>query len=432
MKRVIIVGAGPAGLFAADELAGSFDVVVVEQRDRVGGSGLVIDGKFNYHPRIGGDLTEFLSEEEGWGVIEEIDEAFRRYSISDDYYDEERLDELERKAMITGVRFIKIKQKHVGSDRLPEVMERFRNDLEGKGVRFELKTRAMDLRVAGGRVAEVLTDRGGVGCDFVLLAPGRSGLSWLKDQGDRLGLEVRFNPLDVGVRVEVRNEVMKEVVEDYRCHDPKFHIYTPTHEDFVRTFCVCYGGYVTKEAYEKDLYGVNGHSYSKSSGHSENTNFALLARMALTEPAEDTTEYGLSIASQANTLAGKRPLIQRLGDLKRGKRSTWERIDKSYVIPTLTDATPGDISMALPGRIIADMVEGLQLLDRVIPGLYSDSTLLYAPEIKFYARRIRTNRLLQTTIPNLFVAGDGAGVSRGIVGAAATGIIAARGIINIG
>ncbi len=406
-------------------------VTIIEQRKVVGGSGLVIDGKFNYHPRIGGNLTEFLEEEEAWRVLDKIDSTFRRYGVTDDYYDEEKLSELERRAATAGIRFIKIKQKHIGSDRLPPVMEEFRSDLEGRGVEFRLGTEAKALEPNEGLVKEVVTDDGRVGCDYALLAPGRSGYYWLKEQSDKLKLDVRFSPLDVGVRVEVRNDIMKEVVDDYKCHDPKFHIYTPTYEDFIRTFCVCYGGYVTKEAYEKDLYGVNGHSYSKSSDHSENTNFALLARIALTEPAEDTSEYGLSIAHQANTLAGKKPLIQRLGDLKRGKRSNWERIEKSYVSPTLRDATPGDISMALPGRIVTDMVEGLQLLDKVIPGVYSDSTLLYAPEIKFYARRIMTSKRLQTQISNLFVAGDGAGVSRGIVGAAATGIIAARGILSL-
>ena len=428
MGRVVIVGAGPAGLFAANELIDKVDVIVIDKRKLVGGAGLVIDGKFNFHPQIGGNLTEFVPQKEAWGIMNQIDETFEKYGVSDDYYDEERLNKLAIKTAKAGIRLIKIKQKHIGSDRLPEIMKEFKHDLESRGVEFKLDTKAQDLTLENNSITEIITDKENIKCDHVLLSPGRSGYSWIKDQCDKLGVEVKFNPLDVGVRVEVRNEIMKEIVEDFKCHDPKFHIRTPTHEDFVRTFCVCYRGYVTKEHYEKDLWGVNGHSYSKSSIHSENTNFAFLVSLGLTEPKEDTTEYGFSIARQANTLAGKRPLIQRVGDLKKGKRSTWDRIERSYVKPTLTDATPGDISMALPGRIMTDITEGLKMLNRVIPGVHSDSTLLYAPEIKFYARRVVTNGLLQTKIPNLFVAGDGAGVSRGIVGAAATGMIAARGI----
>jgi hypothetical protein len=161
---------------------------------------------------------------------------------------------------------------------------------------------------------------------------------------------------------------------------------------------------------------------------SNNCNFALLVRTKLTEPLENTTDYGRSIAKQTNTLGGGKPILQRLRDLRTGVRSTWERIEKSYVTPTLRDVTPSDISMAFSYRIVTDILEALDKLEKVIPGVGSDSTLLYAPEIKFYAMRIETNKMLQTAIPNIFVAGDGAGVSRGITIAAATGMIAANGI----
>jgi hypothetical protein len=221
---------------------------------------------------------------------------------------------------------------------------------------------------------------------------------------------------------------MEEIISGYGIWDPKFHIYTPSYDDFVRTFCVCPRGYVVEETYEDDLLGVNG--YSMRDTGSPNTNFALLTRVRLTHPLENTTEYGRRIAQLTNTLGGKRPILQRLGDLRSNRRSTWERINRSYVEPTLKDATPGDITMAYPSRLVKDLLEGLEMLDRVMPGVSSDSTLLYAPEIKFYAMRIQTNRQLRTAIPNLYVAGDGSGVSRGIVGAAATGIIAARGIVK--
>jgi len=235
-----------------------------------------------------------------------------------------------------------------------------------------------------------------------------------------------FNAIDVGVRVEVPNEVFDEVVNVHRCWDPKFHIYTPGYDDFARTFCVCPRGYVVKEAYEDELFGVNG--YSKRDTGSRNTNFALLVRVKLTEPLENTTEYGTRVAQLANTLGGHKPILQRLGDLRNHRRSTWDRLSRSYVEPTLREVTPGDISMAYPSRIVEDIRESLEMLDHVMPGVYSDSTLLYAPEIKFYAMRIKTDGRLRTSYRNLWVGGDGAGLSRGIVGAAATGIIAAMGI----
>jgi uncharacterized FAD-dependent dehydrogenase len=209
--------------------------------------------------------------------------------------------------------------------------------------------------------------------------------------------------------------------------DPKFHIYTRTFDDYVRTFCTCPNGFVVMEDYG-DYIGVNGHS--SNNVKSENTNFAFLTNIQLTKPVENTTEYGISIAKLATTIGGKMPIIQRLEDLRMGHRSTDSRLEKTYVKPTLKNATPGDISMALPHRIVTNIIEGLDKLDKVIPGVSSDSTLLYAPEIKFYSMRFIVEKNLETNIPNFFVAGDGAGLSRGIVASAATGIIAARGIME--
>ncbi|RJS90477.1 FAD-dependent oxidoreductase [Candidatus Bathyarchaeota archaeon] len=426
LARVVIVGAGPAGLFAANELAESFDVVILEMRNFVGGSGLHSDGKLNFHPFIGGDLTEFMSEEEAWKLVYYIRDLFHKFGVEGNEFDEKRLMDLETRAIRAGIRFIKIMQGHIGSDYLPKVMGNIQRYLEARGVEIKLGTRALSVEVKDGRVIGVKTDRGYEPCDYLLLAPGRIGSRWLIDLSKRLRIKMRFNPIDIGVRVEVPNEVMNEVIYEYKCWDPKFHIRTPSYDDFVRTFCVCPSGFVVKEEYEDNIFGVNGHSMRDTV--SNNTNFALLARIHLTKPLENTTQYGRRIAQLTNTLGGGKPILQRLGDLRNFKRSTWERINRSYVEPTLKDVTPGDIAMAYPERILKDLMEGMEMLDKVMPGINSDSTLLYAPEIKFYAMRIETDRSLRTSIPNLFVAGDGAGVSRGIVGAAATGIIAARGI----
>jgi len=427
LNKVLIVGAGPAGLFAAQQLADSCDVTIIEQKNCIGGAGLYSDGKMNFHPRIGGDLLEFLSDGDAIKILEEIKQTFKGYGMKDVGNDWEKLIELERRATTAGIKFIPIRQNHVGSDYLPKVMNNFKIDLEKKGVKFKLNTKVLDLVSKEQITAK--TDKGSEEADYAIIAPGRAGSLWLIEMAKKLDLKMRFNPVDIGVRVEALNDVLKEIVVDYQCWDPKFHIRTHQYDDDVRTFCVCPYGFVVKEFYEKDIFGVNGHSMKDKK--SNNCNFALLVRTKLTEPLENTTDYGRSIAKQTNTLGGGKPILQRLRDLRTGVRSTWERIEKSYVTPTLRDVTPGDISMAFSYRTVTDILEALDKLEKVIPGVGSDSTLLYAPEIKFYAMRIETNKMLQTAIPNIFVAGDGAGVSRGITIAAATGMIAANGIKSL-
>jgi uncharacterized FAD-dependent dehydrogenase len=240
-------------------------------------------------------------------------------------------------------------------------------------------------------------------------------------------IEARYGGIDIGVRVEVPAIVMDPVTKINR--DPKFHIRSRRYDDFVRTFCTNMRGFVVKEEYE-DFIATNGHSLANT--ESENTNFAFLVHVELTEPIENTTKYARSIAKLATTIGGGKPVLQRMGDLRRGRRSTKERLVKNLVVNTLKDVTPGDISMALPHRIVMDIIEGLETLNEIIPGVTSDSTLLYAPEVKFYAMHLKVDRNMETSIKNLFAAGDGAGLSRDIVNAAATGILAAEGIIKKG
>jgi hypothetical protein len=426
LSKIIIVGAGPAGLWAAHRLSKEHQVTILEKRNFVGGSGLHSDGKLNFHPKIGGDLTEFMTPGEAWTLNKEIKNHFTELGVDLAHTNDEALRKLEAQASKAGIKFVKIDQNHIGSDYLPDVMARMQKQLEDQGVEIKLNTEATDLEVDGGRVKAVINSTDKYHADAVLLCPGRIGSQWLIDQMNKHNVTMRYNPIDVGVRVEIPNEVMNEVIHGYRCWDPKFHMYTPSYDDFVRTFCVCPSGFVVRDPYGEGLFGANGHSMRDTK--SQNTNFALLTRMSLTEPLENTTMYGQRIAQLANTLGGHRPILQRLGDLRNHKRSTWERIDRSHVNPTLRDVTPGDLAMAYPKRIISDLMEGLEMLDRVMPGINSDSTLLYGPEIKFYAMRIATDKTLRTRVPNLYVAGDGAGVSRGIVGAAATGLVAAEGI----
>lgn len=445
MRKVAIVGAGPAGLFAAHELVEhGLEVVVVDmgkavaERSRtepfdllhgMGGSGTFSDGKINFHAQVGGDLYQFLRIDAAWELVNHIEAIFRQYDIHVITTDDERTRDLEKRAAKCGVRFLPIRQAHIGSDHLTAFIQAFGDDLARRGVTYRLETRVDDVACEDGRVKGLVLDNDGlIEADAVILAPGRVGSDWMRRVVQGLGLPISHSPVDIGVRVEVPDIVMEDIISVN--YDPKFYLRAPTYDDRVRTFCVSPEGFVVKEVYrEEGAVGVNGHALrDKQSG---NTNFALLTSINLTEPVESTADYGVSIARLATTIGGGKPILQSMGDLRRHRRSTWGRLQKSPgdIVPTLTDVTPGDISMALPHRIVTDLVEGLEMLAGVIPGLDADRTLLYALELKRYATRVQTDRHLQTGIQGLYVAGDGAGVARGIGGAAATGEIAARGII---
>jgi len=447
LGRVIIVGAGPAGMFAAWRLAGQGEVLIIEKgkdiRERrcpspelcikcpscsiiegVGGAGGMSDGKLNLHPKIGGDLTEFVTLERAERLINLVDQIFVSYGAPPPSSSDPT--PLLRRSASCGVEFIPTLQRHIGSDRLPQLIHRFKEDLLSRGVRFLLETKVEDIIIEGDVCRGVKIEDQNLEAEAVILAPGRSGSSWLYQLAKKYNLPTKHQPIDIGVRVEVPAICYDEAVKVN--WDPKFRIRTPTYDDLVRTFCTNPYGYVIRETYGAQETGVNGHALHHQ--QSENTNFALLVRIDLTEPLEDTSAYGRSISHMAYTLGGGAPIIQRFEDLKQGRRSTWNRIDHSFVKPTLRAVTPGDISMALPHRIVTDIIEGLDILDRVIPGVASGSTLLYAPEIKFSALRIITNKRLESKVRRLYFAGDGAGLSRDIVNAAITGIIAAEAILE--
>ena len=450
MKDVIIVGAGPAGLFAAYELISKSNLRIliidmgkdVDEREcpmekvgycinckpcnllhGVGGSGGISDGTINLRPDIGGNLFEFVGEKEAWDLVRYVDEIFLKHGAPEKIYKatSEEEEYWSRRAASAGVEFVQIPQRHIGSDNTRKVIKSIKKFLESKGASFLLKRRVVEI----GKDKVILDNGEEIKGKYLIIAPGRPGANWLKSQADKLGIKYKHGPIDIGVRVEVPAVIMEPICKIN--HDPKFRMRTRTYDDFVRTFCVNHRGFVVKEKYG-EFVGVNG--YSMKNKFSNNTNFALLVNVTLTEPIENTTLYGESIARIATILGGGNPLIQRLGDLRRGRRSTWKRINENLLKPTLLSVTPGDIAMVLPHRIVTDILEALEMLDKVIPGVASDSTLLYAPEIKYYAIKVEVDENMKTNIDNIYVAGDGAGVSRGLVIAAATGILAARGILK--
>ena len=450
MYDVVIIGAGPAGLFAAYELAGKKKVIVIDMGKDIkrrkcpaqttictkcdpcnvmsglGGAGGLSDGKLNLRPDIGGNLADFVSDPHE--LVKHVDSIFLKHGVPDVIFNQkDRTEWLERKAASCGIRFIPIHQRHIGTDFLPEVINSIREHLESKGVEFLLETSVTEIISDGKAVKGVkVKDKKGeraIPAKNVIAAVGRSGSTWLAEQAKKLNIKTEFLHGDVGIRVEVPYVLMQEITNIN--YDPKFHIRTKTYDDFVRTFCTNPQGFIAQEDY-KDFISVNGHALRDKK--SENTNFALLVSIGLTQPVENTSDYISSIAKLSTTIGGGKPILQRLEDLRKGRRSTWERIEHSYVTPTLKNVTPGDISMALPHRVVTDLLEALDALNCVIPGISSDSTLLYAPEIKLYNMKIETKKTLETNVSGLFAVGDGAGIARGIISSAATGVIAARNI----
>ena len=464
---VAIVGGGPAGLFAAYELAlhanGRLKVALFEKGHRVehrrcplqtlsksrrfqklarcaqcrpchimsgiGGAGALSSGTINLRPDIGGDLDKLIGD---WDLamktIEYVDSVFVKFGAPKDRLyvpDPEKTVELERLAAKAGAKLIPAAQRHIGTDNAPKVLANMTRFLEERGVHIYTSTTVYDVyRHNGGFTLE--TSRGKFTAKYVVLAPGRSGAEWFSKLARRRGIAVEPGPLDIGVRVEIPAYVAEPVTSII--HDPKIILYTRVYDDRVRTFCTNPYGFVIEEYYEDGTVGVNGEAYATVK--SRNTNFALLVTVKLTDPLEDTIEYGKSIARLATKLGGGRPLIQRLGDLEQGRRSTWSRIERSTIEPTLNNVTPGDIGMAYPYRVVANLLEALERLDRIMPGVASPQTLLYAPEIKYYSVRAVVNRELETNIEGLYAAGDGTGLSRGINIAAATGLIAAASILK--
>ena len=452
---VLIIGGGPAGLFAAYKLMDAdVNVTLVDEGkpalDRVcpmastsicvnckpcdimcglGGSGLFSDGTLNLRPDIGGDLKNLTGNEDiAWDLICEVDEIFLAHGAPQKKYglDPEKTAELEKRSASSDIKFIKIPQRHIGSENTPSVIDSIVRKLVENNVTIHSGKLVEDLIVEGGVCKGVkFADGSSFFADKILMAPGRVGAKWIEGMVEKHNISFTYGPIDIGVRVEVPSLIMEDVISVN--HDPKFHIRTKTYDDFVRTFCTNYDGWVVKENYD-GLCGVNGHS--KINEKSGKTNFAFLVKVMLTEPVENTVEYGRAIADLATTIGGGKPILQRLGDLRHGRRTHPQNILDHPFKPTLVEYTCGDISMALPHRVVTDILEGLEKLNEVIPGVYSDSTVLYAPEIKFYSMMVDVDKHLKTNIDGLYVAGDGVGLSRDIVNAAACGLLAAKGMLK--
>jgi len=448
---VVIVGSGPSGIFAALELLTSrknVRILIIEKGKDIdkricpmkireiscaacpecallsgwGGAGAYSDGKLNLSPHIGGSLGKYIGIDTLELMITHADATYINFGAPDELYgtNESEIATLSRLAAEHNLRFVPSRIRHIGTDRCRTVLTKIKNSLDRK-VDILFNAEAERVLTSKKKVNGIRLKNGEkFSADFVILAPGREGSRWLEREAKRLHLTLLQNPVDIGVRVEIPASVFEPLTNI--TYEPKLVFHSKTFNDRVRTFCVNPYGEVVKE-YLKGIWTVNGHSYANS--RSANTNFALLVSTVFTEPFNEPILYGSYIAGLANLL-GKGVIVQRLGDLNKGRRSTRERITQGEVQPTLKDATPGDLSFVLPYRYLSDILEMLEAIDKIAPGVNSDHTLLYGAEVKFYSMLPKLTESLETETANLFAIGDGAGVSRGLIQASVSGTIAAR------
>ena len=455
MKKydVAIIGAGPAGIFTALELVGSgLDVIIFEKgRDIAvrrcpstlygracghcqpcdivcgwGGAGAFSDGKLTLTTEFGGMLDSYVEKSRVAELIDYIDRTYLRFGAPSTVYGDsysEQIRSLQKAAASADLRLIPARIRHLGTENCRAVLTGMREYLENKCT-IRTSTAVSRIIVENGKYVGLETAGGEiVHSRYLVAAPGREGSEWFTSEASRLGLPMITNPVDIGVRVELPAVIMESVTDIV--YESKLVYYTKSFDDRVRTFCMNpYGEVVTEN--NAGLITVNGHSYAeKKTG---NTNFAILVSKSFTQPFKEPIAYGKSIARLANMLSGG-VIVQRLGDLLDGRRSTPERINRGLVEPTLKDATPGDLSLVLPYRHLVAVTEMLEALDKVTPGVNSRHTLLYGVEVKFYSARLELSGVLETQIPGFFAIGDGAGITRGLAQASAAGVVVAREIL---
>ncbi len=452
---VAIVGSGPAGIFCALELIEhkpDLKIVIIERGKSIGkrtcpnsivaagckkcnpcdilagwgGGGAFSDGKLTHSTQVGGWLDDLIGAERLMELIEYVDSRYIAYGAPAKIYgsNEEDIETYRKKAALIGMRLIPNRVRHMGREGCIAVMGRMYDEIiKNSDVKF--KTEAKDIQINGGSVKGLETNGGDeINARYVVAAPGRVGNEWLSVQAERLSLHTENNYVDIGVRVEIPAPVMQDIAESL--YEPKLIYYSRRFDDKVRLFCFNPGGFVTSEYYD-EILTVNGQSFANKK--TANTNFALLVSTKFTAPFKEPIAYGQHIARLANML-GDGVIVQRLADLQRGKRSTKDRIARSPVKPTLPSASPGDLSFALPYRHLSSILEMLNALDELCPGVASAGTLLYGVEVKFYSSRLKLNEQLETQVENLYAAGDGAGITRGLMQASVSGVLVARDILR--
>ena len=457
---VIIIGAGPSGIFCAYELIHKkpeLKVLMIEKGRRIedrqcpkrktkvcvgckpcsittgfAGAGAFSDGKLSLSPDVGGNLPDILGYDEAVKLIQESDEIYLKFGADENVYGvdkEKEIREIRRKAINANLKLIECPIRHLGTEEGYKIYARLQNDLLEHGVEILFNTMIGDILVEENRVKGVVTEKGETFyADEIVSAVGREGADWFSHICNLHGVETEVGTVDIGVRVEVRDEVMDFLNKNL--YEAKLVYHTPTFDDKVRTFCTNPSGEVATDYYYDGLAVVNGHAYKSLDMKTSNTNFALLVSKNFTKPFKTPIEYGKQIAQLSNMLCDGKIMVQTFGDFKRGRRTTEERLCRNNLIPTLKDAVPGDLSLVFPHRIMVDIVEMIEALDKVTPGIASDETLLYGVEVKFYSNKVVVNKEFETSIRGLRAVGDGASVTRGLQQASANGLSVARSILK--
>jgi len=460
---VIVVGAGPAGIFTGLELSRLWPearVLIVDKGNPIderncpaqisglcqacnpcsitcgwSGAGAHSDGKLSLSPAVGGRLTDYMSLAQARTLIDYADQFYLQFGARREVYglDERRVEDLAYEASKHNIQLVPCPVRHLGTELAAQVLGRMYDYLVREGrAEFSGRTFVEEILTDDDRtkVIGVSVPTGGrtrlVRARFVVVAPGRSGADWLRAQTERLHIQTESNEVDIGVRVEVPNSIMDRLTRDL--YEAKLIYYSDTFDNRVRSFCMNPGGVVSQEHYDGQIAVVNGHSYADPALKTGNTNFALLVSTRFTQPFKEPIEYGRYVARLANMLTGGGVMVQRLGDLLRGRRTDQDRLRKSTTIPTLRSAVPGDLSYVLPHRYLTSIVETLRALENIVPGIYGRNTLLYGVEVKFYSSKVKVGPNFATDIENLYTIGDGAGITRGLMQASVTGVVVARDI----
>ena len=463
---VIIVGAGPAGVFAAYEFmakAPNLKILLIDKGKNIynrkcpinehkiekcpiidgksgckpacsitngfGGAGAFSDGKFNITTEYGGWLTDYLDDNIVIDLINYVDSIYVKYGAPEEITDPNtnHVREIERRAIAVGLKLLRGKVRHLGTENNLKIQERIFEDLKKNNIDMLFEQDVMDVLVNDNSIKGVKLKNGDeILADNVILGVGRDGASWLEDICKKLKIKMTNNQVDIGVRVETNDIVMEEI--NNTLYEGKF-LYRTSVGTVVRTFCSNPSGHVVVENHSGTML-ANGHAYYDKNLGSTNTNFALLVSHKFSDPFDLPNEYAHQVARLANELSCGSIIVQRYGDIARGRRTTQKRIDEGFVKPTLKEAVPGDLGLVLPYNTMKSIIEMIEALDHVTPGIANEHTLFYGVEAKFYSARPEIDKDFQTKIKGLYVAGDGAGLTRGLAQAGANGVYIARKIIE--
>lgn len=456
MKKydVIIVGAGASGVFMSYEmtkLQNNASVLMIDKgaglEKRVcpikagkvatcircvpchimngyGGAGTLSDGKYNITNKFGGDLHSYVGPEAALDLMEYVDSVLCSMGGEDAKLYSTENSGLKTLALQNNLHLLDAKVRHLGTDRNVKILERvFEYTKDRIDTKFHTVVTDVEKTEDGFRI---FTDKNEeFECKDLVLATGRSGSRWISDMCEKFDIPLKKNRVDIGVRVELPAEIFKHITDDV--YESKLVYKTDKYNDMVRTFCMNPYGEVVAEN-TNGIVTVNGHSYADVNLRTENTNFALLVSNKFTEPFKNSNEYGESIARLSNMLGGG-VLLQRFGDLVKGRRSSARRMEKCFTRPTLK-ATPGDLSLVIPKRQLDNIIEMIYALDKIAPGTANEDTLLYGVEVKFYNSKVQVDSNLETKVKNLYALGDGSGVTHSLSQASASGVLAARTLVE--